>query len=241
MIGVLVNTLTVTIGSIVGLTLKKGIPERMTSAVMTAIGLCTICIGVDGMLGGENTLVLIVSMVLGTIVGTALDLDGKIQAMGEWVERRFPKQEGAEAVPLAQGFVTASLLFCCGSMTIVGSLNAGISGDNELIFTKSLLDLISSSMLAASMGIGVLCAAVFVLVFQGALVLLAGLLAPVLTASAIAELTCAGGLMILALGFNLTKLGNFKVANYLPALVFAPIFSWVFGYLPAVLAIFHIG
>lgn len=231
MIGVLVNTLTVLLGSAVGLFLKKGIPEKMTDAVMIGIGFCTIYIGVDGMLSGENTLVLIVSMVLGAIVGTSLDLDGKIQAAGKWVEGRFPQKEG-EQLPLAQGFVTASLLFCCGSMTIVGSLNAGISGDNELIFTKSLLDLISSSMLAASMGVGVPCAAVFVLVFQGALVLLAGLLAPVLTTAAIAELTCAGSVLILGLGINLIKLGNFKVANYLPALVFAPIFTWVFSFLP---------
>lgn len=230
-IGVLVNTLTVLIGSTVGLVLKKGIPERMSSAVMIGIGFCTVYIGIDGMLNGENTLVLIVSIVIGAIIGTGIDLDGKLQALGDWVERRFPQKEG-ESLPLAQGFVTASLLFCCGSMTIVGSLNAGISGDNELIFTKSLLDLISSSMLAASMGIGVLCAAAFVLVFQGALVLLAGTLAPVLTAAAIAELTCAGSVLILALGLNLIKIGNFKVANYLPALVLAPIFTWVFSYLP---------
>lgn len=231
MIGVLVNTLTVLLGSGVGLVLKKGIPEKMTDAVMIGIGFCTIYIGIDGMLSGENTLVLIVSMVLGAILGTALDLDGRLQSAGTWVERRFPQREG-EQLPLAQGFVTASLLFCCGSMTIVGSLNAGISGDNELIFTKSLLDLISSSMLTASMGLGVPCAAVFVLVFQGALVLLAGLLAPVLTTAAIGELTCCGSVLILALGLNLIKVGRFPVANYLPALVLAPIFTWVFGFLP---------
>ncbi len=231
MIGVLVNTLTVLIGSTVGLVLKKGIPERMSSAVMVGIGFCTIYIGVDGMLNGENTLVLIVSIVLGAIIGTGMDLDGKLQTLGDWVERRFPPKEG-ESLPLAQGFVTASLLFCCGSMTIVGSLNAGLSGDNELIFTKSLLDLISSSMLAASMGIGVLCSAVFVLTFQGALVLLAGALSPVLTTSAVAELTCAGSVLILALGLNLIKVGHFKVANYLPSLVLAPIFTWLFQFLP---------
>lgn len=117
-------------------------------------------------------------------------------------------------------------------MTIVGSLNAGISGDNEMLLTKSLLDLISSSMLAASLGLGVLLSAVFVLVFQGALVLLASFLAPFLTTAAIAELTCCGSVLILALGLNLIGLTKIKVADYLPALVFVPFLSWALGFLP---------
>ena len=235
MIGVLVNTITVIIGSCVGLLLKKGIPQRLTTAIMLGIGLCTIYIGVDGMMKGENTLVLIVSMVLGALVGTWLNLDGKIQALGDWMEQKFNRNQaenGTSQVSLAQGFVTAALLFCVGSMTIVGSLNAGISGDNEMLFTKSLLDLISSSMLAASLGLGVLLSAVFVLVFQGALVLLASVLAPFLTTAAIAELTCCGSVLILALGLNLIGVTKFKVADYLPALVFVPILSWALGLLP---------
>lgn len=235
MIGVLVNTITVIVGSCVGLLLKKGIPQRLTSAIMLGIGLCTIYIGIDGMMAGENTLVLIVSMVLGALVGTGLDLDGKIQALGGWMERRFNRDSSENdtgRVSLAQGFVTASLLFCVGSMTIVGSLNAGISGDNEMLLTKSLLDLISSSMLAASLGLGVLLSAVFVLVFQGALVLLASFLAPFLTTAAIAELTCCGSVLILALGLNLIGLTKIKVADYLPALVFVPFLSWALGFLP---------
>lgn len=234
MIGVLVNTITVIVGSCVGLLLKKGIPQRLTSAIMLGIGLCTIYIGIDGMMAGENTLVLIVSMVLGALVGTWLDLDGKIQALGDWMERKFNRStpESGARISLAQGFVTASLLFCVGSMTIVGSLNAGISGDNEMLFTKSLLDLISASMLAASLGLGVLLSAAFVLVFQGALVLLASVLAPFLTTAAIAELTCCGSVLILALGLNLIGLTKIKVADYLPALVFVPILSWALGFLP---------
>lgn len=231
MIGVIVNTITVIAGSLVGLLLKKGIPQRLTTAVMTAIGLCTIYIGVDGMLEGEDTLVLILSMVVGTLIGSLLDLDGKIQALGQWAERRFQPKSGPGTISLAEGFVTASLLFCVGSMTIVGSLNAGISGDNEMLFTKSLLDLISSTMLAASLGLGVLLSAVFVLVFQGGLVLLASVLAPFLTTAAIGELTCCGSVMILALGLNLVGIGKFKVANYLPALLLVPVFSWALSFL----------
>ena len=230
MLGVIVNTIAVLLGSTVGLFCKRAIPEKITKAIMLAIGLCTIYIGVSGTLDGENTLVLILSMVFGTAAGTAMDLDRRITQLGELLNRRFQRADGS--VSLTEGFVTGSLLFCVGAMTIVGSLNAGLRGDNEMLFTKSLLDLISSSMLSVSLGIGVLFSAVFVFVFQGALVLLAQFLAPVLSAAAIAEITCAGSLMILALGLNLIGLTKFKVANFLPALIFAPLFSWLFTLLP---------
>ena len=230
MLGVIVNTIAVLLGSTVGLFCKRAIPEKITKAIMLAIGLCTIYIGVSGTLDGENTLVLILSMVFGTAAGTAMDLDRRITQLGELLNRRFQRADGS--VSLTEGFVTGSLLFCVGAMTIVGSLNAGLRDDNEMLFTKSLLDLISSCMLSVSLGIGVLFSAVFVFVFQGALVLLAQFLAPVLSAAAIAEITCAGSLMILALGLNLIGLTKFKVVNFLPALIFAPLFSWLFTLLP---------
>ena len=230
MLGVIVNTITVLLGSTVGLFCKRAIPEKITKAIMLAIGLCTIYIGVSGTLDGENTLVLILSMVFGSAAGTAMDLDRRITQLGELLDRRFQRADGS--VSLTEGFVTGSLLFCVGAMTIVGSLNAGLRGDNEMLFTKSLLDLISSCMLSVSLGIGVLFSAVFVFVFQGALVLLAQFLAPVLSAAGIAEITCAGSLMILALGLNLIGLTKFKVVNFLPALIFAPLFSWLFTLLP---------
>ena len=220
MLGVLVNTVTVLLGSLIGLLFRKGIPEKIEKAVMTAIALCTLYIGIDGALAGENVLVLIFSMVLGTALGALLDLDGGITRLGNFVERRFRKEEG---VSVAEGFITASLLFCVGAMTIVGSLNAGLRGDNSMLFTKSLLDLCSSMMLAASLGVGVLCSAAFVFLFQGALVLLSQVLAPLLSEAAIAEITCAGSLMIVALGLNLLGLSKIKVANLLPAMLFAPL------------------
>lgn len=220
MFGVIVNTATVLLGSIIGLICKRGIPERLSSAVMTGIGLCTIAIGFTGILDGENTLVLIISMVLGIIVGELLDIDGHVNRL---VERVAGKAAGAgKAAQISQGFITACLLFCIGAMTIVGSLNAGLRGDNEMLLTKSLLDFISSIMLSATLGIGVLFSAVFVLVFQGGIVLLAQFLAPVLSESCIAELTCAGSLMILALGLNIVGITKIKVINFLPALVLVP-------------------
>ena len=226
MTGVIANTLTVIVGSLVGLTFRKGIPERVTSAVMIGLGLCTVYIGIDGALAGQNVLIVIAAMVVGAIIGTLIDIDRAINDLGLWVEKKFQKK-GGEQVSIAEGFVTASLLFCVGAMTINGSLNAGISGDNSLLFTKATLDLFSSSMMAASLGIGVLFAAAFVLGFQGALVLMAGFLAPFLNDAAIAEMTCAGSLIIIAIGTNLIGITKIKVANYLPAILLAPVFTWI--------------
>ena len=235
MLGVIVNVFTVILGSLVGLICKKGIPEKVEKAVMTAIGLCTVYMGIDGALSGNNVLVLILSMILGTALGTLLDIDGGITRLGGWVEQKFRKK-GSSTVSVAEGFITASLLFCIGAMTIVGSLNAGLRNDYDMLFTKSLLDLFSSMMLAASLGIGVLCSAAFVLVFQGALVLMAQVVAPVLTEAAIAEITCAGSLMILALGLNLLGITKIKVANLLPAMLFAPLALALYDWAAAAIA-----
>lgn len=235
MVGVFVNVATVIIGSVIGLLLKKGISKRYTDAVMTGIGLCTVLIGISGMLKGENTLVAIISMVVGAILGTALDIDKRINSVGDFLSSKFKKD--GDKVGIAESFVTASLLFCIGAMTIIGSLDAGLKGDNTMLFTKSVLDLFSSIMLSASLGIGVIFASAFVLVFQGGIVLLSGLLEPILTQSAVAEMTCVGSLMILALGLNLMNITKIKVANYFPALILAPaicaLFEFLGKYIPA--------
>ena len=231
MIGVFVNVATVLLGSLVGLLFRKGIPERISTAMMLAIGLCTLYIGIDGALEGSNTIVLILSMVIGTLIGTLIDIDDKINRIGQIIERKM-KKEG-EKTSIAEGFMTASLLFCVGAMTIVGSLNAGLTGDNTLIFTKSILDLISSCLLASTLGVGVMFAAIFVLVVQGGLVLLAGLLQGVLTDQAlIAEITCAGSVMIIGLGLNILGITKLKVANFLPALLLVPLFYRLIQLLP---------
>ncbi len=221
MLGVMVNVLTVLIGSVVGLLLKRGIPERVTESLMTGIGLCTIFIGVSGALKGENTLILILSMAIGTVIGTLLDIDGALNRLASYVEQRFRQENGK--VTLAEGFVTASLLFCVGAMTIVGSLQAGLTGDMEMLYTKATLDLISSCVLAASLGVGVLLSDFFVLGFQGGIVLLARFVAPFLTEYAISEMTCAGSVLIIGLGLNLIGVTKIKVANYLPVIFIPPI------------------
>ncbi len=228
MLGVLFNTLTVIIGSLLGILLKNGIKSKYKDSVMKAIGLCTVAMGISGLMKGENTLVLIISSVIGVLLGTLINIDGKINFLGELVARKF-KSENSSQGSVAQGFVTACLLFCIGSMTIVGSLESGINGDNSMIFTKSILDLFSSMVLASSLGIGVVFSALFVFVFQGLLVLLASCLAPFLSAAVIAEISCAGGLMILALGLNITGITKIKVADFLPSLVLVPFINALFS------------
>ena len=221
MIGVIVNVITVIIGSSLGLLFKKGIPEKVSSAAMTGLGACTLYIGITGSMSGENVLILIASIVLGAIVGTLLNIDTGINKFAEGIESKFRKN-GSD-ISLAEGMISATLLFCVGSMTVTGSIQAGLTGDNSILITKATLDLVSSMMLASSLGVGVLLSAVAVFVIQGGLVLLAGLLAPVMSTGAINEMTCAGSLLIIMIGTNLMGLSKIKVADFLPAIIFAPL------------------
>ena len=221
MLGVCINVITVILGASIGLLFKKGIPERVSSAAMVGLGACTLYIGITGSLQGENVLILIASVVLGAIVGTLLNIDGGINRLAEKAESRFRKS-GTD-ISIAEGIISATLLFCVGSMTVTGSIQAGLTGDSSILITKAMLDLVSSMMLASSLGVGVLLSAIAVFIIQGGLVLLAGFLSPLLSPGAINEMTCAGSLLIIMIGTNLMGITKIKVADYLPAIVFAPV------------------
>lgn len=215
--GTLVNTGTVLLGSTIGMLFKHSIPERMNDMLMKGLGLCTLYLGVSGAMKGENTLVMILSMIIGTIVGEGIDIDTRVNRFFHGLEEKLRKP-GQSGPSVAEGFINACLLFCIGSMTLVGSLNAGLIGDHTMLLTKSMLDLCSSTLFASTMGIGVVLSAGFVLVYQGALTLLASLLAPVLTASVIAEMTCVGSLIIIGTGLNLLGITRLRLMNFLPAM-----------------------
>jgi uncharacterized membrane protein YqgA involved in biofilm formation len=193
---------------------------------MKGIGLCTIYIGIDGALGGTNPLIAIISMAVGALIGALADLDKHLNHFAGKLEDRFKNKDGS-GPSIAEGFVTASLVFCVGAMTIVGSLQSGLTGDHSMLITKATLDLVSSLIFAASLGIGVMLAAAFVLVFQGGIVLIAQAAAPFLTDYVIGEMTCVGSILIMALGMNIIGVTNFKVMNYLPA-IFIPILLCTF-------------
>ncbi len=228
LVGTLVNTATVIAGSLIGLILGNILPERLRDTVMKGLGLCSLFIGVTGMLGGSNALITIISVAVGAVIGELLDLDGRLNRFAEGLEKKFQKNKTG-GPSLAEGFVTASLVFCVGAMTIVGSLNDGLTGNHEMLFTKATLDFVSSMIFASSLGVGVLMAASAVFVIEGGIACLASLVAPVLqqNAATIPEMTVVGSVLIVGLGMNLIGVGKLKVMNYVPA-IFLPIVLCLF-------------
>lgn len=225
MTGVIVNALAIIAGGLAGLLCRKGIPERISSAVIHVLGAYVLCIGIMGIFKSENTLVMLVSLVLGTVFGELLDIDAAITKLGNTLERRTKSSAGG----FSRGFVTGTLLFCVGAMGIVGAIQAGTSGDLTTLFAKAVLDGVESFMLSASLGLGIVCSAGCVFLFEGSVAMLAGVLAPVLTDAILSELTAVGSLMILILGLNIMDVTKFKVANLLPALLFTPFLTVLFS------------
>ncbi len=216
--GTVVNVAAILLGGLVGLLLKKGIPERISGTLMMGVGFCVIYIGIRGSMDGENTLVVVLSVVLGAALGQWLDLDARLKRLGERAEARFGNAQSGNG-RLAQGFVSASLLFCVGTMAIVGSLQSGLQGNHEMLYLKSLLDAISSVVFAATLGAGVLLSAVTVFVYQGSITLLAQMVAPYLGDAVVAEMNCVGSLLLIGLALNLLKVADIKVANFVPAVL----------------------
>ena len=226
--GTLVNAATVIAGGLLGTALGRGLPERLGKALMTALGFCVLYIGITGTLEGQNTLAIILSLIFGTLIGEGLDLDKQVNRLGQWVEKTLNK--GSGRVSLAEGFVNATLLFCVGAMTIVGSLNSGLTGDHTTLYTKACLDFVSATVFASTMGLGVALSAAAVFVLQGSIALLAHWIAPLLSAAVIADMTCVGSLLIVGLSLNLLGITKFKIMNFVPAIFLAmlmtPIYTW---------------
>ena len=221
MLGTIVNTIAVIIGAAAGMLLKKGIPEKLSDTMMKGLGLCTLYLGISGSLKGENSLILIISMVVGALIGEGIDLDAKLNHFGLWLENKFKSKDGGK-VSIAEGFVSASLLFCVGAMTIVGSLQSGLQGNHEMLFNKSMLDGVAAVIFASTMGVGVMLSGAFVFVYQGTITLAAQWVAPFLTDTIIAEMTCVGSVIIIGLALNMLGITKLKVMNYVPA-IFIPI------------------
>ncbi len=213
--GTLVNVVAVLVGSGIGLAVGNRLSERLQRIITTGLGLSTLLIGVQMALKVQNVLVVIASMVIGGVAGELLGIEAGLERAGEWLKARARSGSGT----FVTGYVTASLVFCVGPMTILGSIQEGISGNPEIIYTKSMLDGAASVAFASSLGVGVSFAAVTVLVLQGALTLLGTQLAFLLRPEMLNELTATGGLLILAIGLLLLDVKRLRVANLLPALV----------------------
>ncbi len=229
MLGVILYTLAIVLGTVVGILFRAFLPQKLGDAVMKGIALCVLYIGIDGVLEGSNPIITILSMACGAIIGTLLDLDKQLNRFGAFIQKKLVKNSKPGGASVSEAFVSSSLLFCVGAMAIVGSLDAGLRGDNATLLAKAVLDGISAIFFASSLGWGVLLSAVTVLLYQGALVLLADGLQVILTNEAmIAEMTCVGSLLIIALALNMLGITKLKVMNYLPAIFFPIVFCLFF-------------
>ncbi len=229
--GTIVNALTVVLGAFVGLILrnftggkkKEGRLSGLPDMIMKGVGLCVLLIGVQGAITTSSIMIVILSMLIGAFVGTLCDLDGGIVRLGDFLEQKAKGRFGN----IAQGFVSASLLFCVGSMAIVGSLNSGLLQDHSMLYAKSLLDMVMAVVFATTLGWGVVFSAALVFIYQGTITLAASWIAPLLSDAAITEMTAVGSLIIVGLALNLLGITKLKVMNYVPA-IFVPILLVMF-------------
>lgn len=218
MLGTIVNTVAIILGSAVGFFLKGGIKERFNLIVMNGLALCILLIGISGALKVNDMLLVILSIVIGGILGEYLDIDKRLKGLGDGVEAKLKGRGGK----ISEGFVAASLLYCVGAMAIVGSMESGLLGNHKILFTKSILDGISAVILTSSLGMGVAFSAVSVFIYQGIITVLAFALKSILTTTVISDITAVGSLLIIGLGLNMLGVTKLKIVNLLPG-VFIPI------------------
>ncbi len=229
-LGTIVNSIAIILGSIIGLLIKGGLKKRYEEIVLNAVGLSVLFVGISGavsklMLKDANPILFIVSLAIGGFIGEWIDIEKRLGKLGDMLQARFAKNESG----ISHGFVTASLLFCVGTMAILGSIESGVKGVHTTLFAKSILDGITSIIFSSTMGVGVVFSAVSVFVYQGTLTILSSHVQNFLTADMLREISIVGGIIITALGLNMLKIKAIKVGNLLPA-IFIP----VLFYLPVV-------
>ncbi len=224
MIGTFVNVGAVILGSIIGIILRKKLPEKLTTIAFQAIGLFTIFLGITMAFKTEHYLILIFSLIMGSIIGQLLDIDAWLTRISDSLKKKWHSKNDK----FSEGLVTAFLLFCMGSMTILGAIEEGLGGNPDLLLTKSLLDGFASIALAAALGIGVMLSVIPLLIYQGGLTLFARLFEQSVTMPIINELTAVGGIILIGLGISILEIKKLKVINMLPSLVIVIILTIIF-------------
>lgn len=219
--GTLVNAAAVITGATVGLLLKRGMPERYQQTIMQGLGLAVGIIGLQMAFKTQNILIVILSIVVGAVLGEALNIDAWLNKLGNWLTAKLGNQYGN----VGEGFVTASLVYCIGAMAVVGSIQDGLTGDASTLYAKSMLDGISAIVFASTLGIGVALSSISVLIYQGSITALAGAFSTLLTGSIITELTAVGGVLIIGISLLMLEVKKIKVANLLPAIPAAVIIT----------------
>jgi len=214
--GTIINAIAIIVGGALGLLFRKGFPERIAQTTLQVLGLFTLVVGLGMAIQGQELIMVLISLALGAALGEWLDIEGRLDRFGSWLEKRLNLTEKSPA----KGFIYASLLFCVGSMAIVGSITDGLKSDPSILVTKAMMDGIISIPFAASMGFGVLGSAVPILIYQGSLTLLASKVQSFFTPIMVRELTSVGGVIVIGIGVNILGLQKIRVGNFIPALVF---------------------
>lgn len=228
MLGTIVNAVAIVIGGLVGILIKGGLPDKMSSTIMQGVGLCVVLIGILSATEGAPYLMpIIFFIVIGTLIGEGVDVEKRLEAFGDHLEKKFSSGKST----FSKGFVTASLLYCVGAMAIMGALESGLTNNHEILFAKSVLDGIISIVLASTLGIGVVFSAFSVLVYQGSITLLASALSGVLTETVIVQMSATGGLLILGLGLSMVLSTKIKVGNMLPAVLLPVLYNMILAFI----------
>lgn len=220
-LGTIVNAVGIFVGAVLGLIFKKGLPKKWQETMMSGIAICIIVIGVQMALKTNNIVIVIFSIVIGSILGEIIDIEAGMNRIGEVLGKRIAGSNKSVAAEIAAGFVNASVLFCSGAMAIVGSIQDGLLGDHATLFAKATLDALISLVLTANLGVGVALSALSVGVYQGAITMLAGFIGPYITDAMLAEITGSGGVMIMAIGTNMLQLTKIRIGNMIPAMLVA--------------------
>ncbi len=228
MTGTFLNIATVLIGGMIGLLFGARIPDKLKATVIAGMGLFTAAMGLQMFLKTENPLIVLGSLLIGTLLGEWWRIEDGLQNLGKYLEQRFSKADDDGSNKFVRGFLTASLLFCVGPMTILGSIQDGLTGDYNLLAVKSVLDGFASLAFASTLGVGVLFSTIVILVYQGGISLLAAQLNAIVTPSMMNELTATGGVILIGLAISsLLEIKKIRVGNMLPGLLVAPVIVWV--------------
>ncbi|HKM43579.1 MAG TPA: DUF554 domain-containing protein [Limnochordia bacterium] len=224
--GSLVNFLAIIAGALVGRAIR--LPERIRQTIMQALALAVLIIGISMGLASNNMLIPIAALAIGSILGEVLDIEAGITRAGDKLRRFGGKSDQVGSLDFTQGFLVATLTYCIGAMAVIGSLNSGLMGDHQVLYAKSLIDGVTAIFFSASLGIGVAFSAIPVLLYQGAIALLATVIAPLLRDPVIAELTATGGILIIGIALNMLGLTKLRLGNMLPAILVAVVLALLF-------------
>ena len=230
MTGTFLNIATVLIGGVIGLVFGARIPDKLKATVIAGMGLFTAAMGLQMFLKTENPLIVLGALLIGTLLGEWWRIEDGLQNLGKYLEQRFSKTDNDGSNKFVRGFLTASLLFCVGPMTILGSIQDGLMGDYSLLAVKSVLDGFAALAFTSTLGVGVMFSTIVILVFQGGISLFAGQLNAIVTTPMLNELTATGGVILLGLAISsLLEIKKIRVGNMLPGLLVAPVIVWVLG------------